>query len=102
MKFNNISLNNIFKRFNFLRRNSSFIFLVLIIGLLICEGFVIKNAVFKVLNWSDQIPPITVAKGVRINFTNYDQVVDRIQRAQDFKPEGDTSRNPFYSKPGSP
>jgi hypothetical protein len=102
MDLKHISLLGLFKSEKISKKISRGMFFVLIFGLFILEAFVVKDSVLKVLNWEEQIPAVSPAKGVRINFADYDKVVNRIQSASEFKPSGGTGRSLFNPKSSNP
>ncbi len=87
---------------NFARKIFKLLFLLAFLILLVFEGFVIKASVSKVLNWEDQVPVVNAAKGVRVNFSDYDKVVNRINSAGSFRPSEGFTRNPFNPKTQAP
>ncbi len=78
-----------------LTKNLSLLFFVVFIILLIFEAIQIKKSVDIILNFNEEAAPMVAVKGVRINFDNYNQVVKRIQDAENFRPTGGIRRNPF-------
>ena len=70
--------------------------------LLVMEVFVIKNSIQTVLQASEK--PVVVSKdqGVRIDFTGYNEAIQRIQNAQTFQPDADINADPFNPPPVAP
>lgn len=83
-------------------KNLSWLFFAIFLVLLVFEFFKVQNSV-AVINSINQEPPLVgVEKGIRINFENYNQVVDRIQQASIFRPTDGITKNPFAVPLGPP
>ncbi len=89
---------------NFKSKNPfNLIFWIMLLLLIIGEGWIIKNSVQVVLG-SLKVPLIDVAKtqGVRIDFRAYNNVVNRIKAPNDYKPSDKVLINPFGVQNVSP
>ena len=92
MKNINISL----KGFPKLRLDNRYVFLFLLLVILVFDGLVIKDAIAMVVQLENQSMPIVSSNnGNRINFQDYDYVVQRIQNGQNFTPSGGPAKDPF-------
>ena len=78
-----------------LTQNLGLLFFVTFMILLVLEGVELKKSVDIVVNLNQEVPPPVEVKGVRINFDNYNLVVERIERAETFRPTGGITKNPF-------
>lgn len=77
------------------RGSVSIILTAALVILVIFEVLVIKRAVTTVLDIAHGKPQVVTSQLVRINFTAYDKVVDRIQGAPSFTPAITITSNPF-------
>lgn len=92
MKNLNISI----KDLSHLKLDNRYLFLTILLIVLFLDGLVIKDAVGIVLHLESQTAPETPpAAGARINFKDYDFVVQRIQNGQNFKPSDGLTKDPF-------
>jgi len=82
----------------FFKKHASAGFLALLAVLVIFELIVLNTSVQLVFG-SHGSKPVTVVKSqdVRINFENYNQVVQRAASAQEFEPSQEQGNNPFRS-----
>lgn len=76
-------------------KNLSWLFFVIFLGILVIEAFEIKTSVQITLNAGKEPVVVSKEKGVRINFDDYDKIVQRIEAAQNFEPTGGITKNPF-------
>lgn len=83
-----------------LRKNSRGIYWFMLIVLLALEVMVVKKSVDIVMN-SQKVASQKITGGVRINFTDYQAIVQRMQRAEDYKPQSPVQQNPFNT-PANP
>lgn len=94
MKNTKISIN--LKDLRHLKFDARYLFLVILLGVLAMSGLVARDAVSMVLLLENQVAPVAdLGPGARINFTDYDYDLKRIQDGQNFTPSGGLSRNPF-------
>jgi hypothetical protein len=86
-----------------LAKNLSWLFFAIFLLLLVFEVFEIKNSADIILNVNQPPAAVNPEKGVRIDFKAYDQIVSRIQNAQNFAPSAGVTKNPFGvpTPPGS-
>jgi len=90
------------KKFSFSFKGSSrvnmdnrYLFAVILLIVFILEAFVVKDALSVVWSIANQTSSLIPSKGVRVNFSDYQQVVDHIQAADSFKPSAGSIKNPF-------
>ena len=79
-----------------LSKNLAWLFLAGFMVLVVLEGIEINNSVQIILNSNQEPPLVNPEKGVRINFDNYDAVVNRIQSASSFVPTDGVFYDPFH------
>jgi len=78
-----------------LAKNLGWLFFAGFLLLVLFEAFEI-NASVQIILQSNEVPPAPiVSKGVRINFENYNAVVERIEHGDSFIPTGGINRDPF-------
>ena len=78
-------------------------FVAILLALLVWEILVVKDSVRVVLELENQQAPVAGGrKGVRVNFTDYDQIIKRVDQASVFKPTGGIAKNPFAPIPPQP
>lgn len=58
----------------------------------------VKNSVALIIQSYQEPVVVNKNRGVRINFTDYDAVVQRIENAKNFQSQEDIIANPFGSK----
>lgn len=76
--------------------NSAGLFYIILAGILLLEAMVIKDTVTLVLRLEGQQPPVAAnTKGVRINFEDYNKIVEKIEKAKSFRPNNNLEKNPF-------
>ena len=90
----NISL-NIFQN---LSQSLKLFFLLALLVMLVMDGLAIKDSLFLMVSSQDQVAPSRTTTKVRINFTDYDAIVKRIQGAAYFQPSNLSQNNPFKSQ----
>jgi hypothetical protein len=77
------------------RTNISILLLAALLVLIFFEILVIKRAVSTVLDISRANPAVQASQLVRVNFSAYDKVVNRIESAPGFSPRITIQNNPF-------
>jgi hypothetical protein len=77
-----------------LKKNSTGIYWFMILALLAMEVFVVKDSVSIILG-SKKEGLAGHTGGVKINFTDYQAIVQRMQRAESYKPPVPIEDNPF-------
>ncbi|MBI5530054.1 MAG: hypothetical protein HY918_00960 [Candidatus Doudnabacteria bacterium] len=94
---NKININIIaFKNFtNKLGRNLSWLFFVVFLLIIAAEIFEIQTSVKIIMDFRSEPQVAIKDQGVRIDFTKYDLVVNRIKNAQNFEPSNSVTVNPF-------
>ena len=80
------------------KNNSSALYWVMLFVLLVFEVLVIKDSVSIILKTRVSQPEARTGNGVSINFANYDQAIDRIQKSKTFVPEDHFIASPFKNK----
>lgn len=91
----NLNLGNIVAFLSGLIKNLRWLFLAVFIIMLVMEAFQVKNS-FSVISNINQVSPVVgIEKDVRINFSNYNLAVEKIQQAAAFQPTGGITKNPF-------
>lgn len=79
-------------------RGSAPILLTAALVVLLCmEVLVLKRAITTVLNIARANPTVEASQLVRINFSDYEKIVKRIQSAPGFKPNQTLGSDPFGS-----
>jgi hypothetical protein len=101
MKNVNIDFNTIKTFFGKQAKNLTWTFFVIFLILVVFEIFEVKNSVDIALNVNQAPPLVTAEKGVRINFSQYETVVQRIEAAPNFVPDAPITQDPF-SVPAPP
>jgi hypothetical protein len=79
-----------------LRGQLILIFWFVFLLLLFFQVSIIKTSVKHVLNPGGIITEVKTSQGVRINFKNYDEVVAKIERAEEFETSPRVNKNPFF------
>ena len=69
-------------------KNLGWVFFIVFIILLVFEGLEVKTSLGIVSNLNQQPPIASSQRGVKINFETYQQIVKRLQSAQNFQPTG--------------
>lgn len=92
MKVTNINLVSIG---TVLKGNMNSLFFAMLICLVVAEIFVINHSVQTILRFQAQGQVEVKSKGVRINFTAYDEVINKVDEADAYKPVIQQLRNPF-------
>ena len=95
MNFSIYKLKNLIASAKDLRGQIVFIFWFVFFLLLFFQISIIKTSVKHVLNPNGAVAEVKASQGVRINFKNYDEVVVKIQKAEDFKVSERVNKNPF-------
>lgn len=86
-----------------LRSNVSILLTIGLALLIIFEIFVIKRAVTTVLDIAHANPPVEASALVRVNFSNYDKIVKKIESAPQYIPNATVTSNPFgINSPSKP
>ena len=88
----NVDIKKLFANFS---KNLAWLFLILFLVLVALEALEVETSVSIVLQSNRPPAQVVVEKGSRINFDNYNWVVDRINAAKTFQPSGGISNNPF-------
>jgi len=96
----NLSLKDLF---NGLIKNLSWLFLAAFLILLVMETFEVKQSVQIILSVNSQPQVLNQQHGVRIDFVGYNKVLSRMQNAQNFVPDVNSSNmsSPFGTGPVS-
>ena len=95
VNFSKIDIKNIFKNIDVLKKNVGLVFWAILFIVIILEIFVIKDSILKVVESnSEQVSP-KKEKGVRVNFEDYDKVINRIDAAVDFEVTEPVANDPF-------
>jgi len=94
----NINLASIKDFFSGLVKNLRWVFFAMFLVMLILEIYQLKNSYFVIADINRAPAAAGSEKEVRINFDNYNQVVDRIQQAATFEPTGGITKNPFAAQ----
>ncbi len=79
-------------------KNLSWLFVFIFIIILILDALQIKNSVKVVLNVNSEPELVVKEKGVRIDFANYDKVINRIMLGKSYEPNIEITANPFALK----
>ena len=80
----------------FFKQHINLVFTLVLLGLMVMEGFTVFHSVQLVLHPAPDEAPI-VTKGVRVDFKTYDAVIKRVNNAGDFAvPPQAPLPNPFY------
>ncbi len=80
-----------------LTKNLRWVFFVIFLILAVFEITEINNSVQVALQAGKEPVAASKEKGVRINFDDYNRIVQRIQEAQYFQPTGGIAADPFTS-----
>ncbi len=92
----NLSANLNLKDLRHFKFDVRYLFLAILLVVLVMDGLVAKDAIDMVIKLENQIAPVSAAgPGARINFSDYDYDVQRIQSGQNFQPSGGLTRDPF-------
>lgn len=81
--------------FGRLSKKIAWVFFAAFIILLFFEMLEVKKSLQIILSANREPPPPVTQRGVRINFSDYDKVVQKIQGAQSFIPSDGVAKNPF-------
>ena len=71
------------------------LFFAAFLVLVLFEIFEINTSLRIILDVNQEPEALKNARGVRINFDNYNQVVGRIEQADTFEPANNIGKNPF-------
>jgi hypothetical protein len=77
-------------------KSLGWVFLGAFLILVVLEGFEINRSVQLIYAAGEEPPLVSQEKGVRINFDNYNDVVNRIEQAPNFVPTGGIYTDPFH------
>lgn len=77
------------------KENINPLFLVMLMCLIVAEVFVINHSLQTVLRFQAQGQVQVKSKGVKINFTAYDEVITKVDEADTYQPVVRQLRNPF-------
>ncbi len=95
VNFSKISIKNLFKNVDVLKKNIGLVFWAILAVVIILEIFVIKASVLKVVESHSEPISQVKEKGVRINFEDYNKVINRINAAKDFEVTKPVVNDPF-------
>lgn len=88
----NISLSSL-KNF---KMDSRYIFALILLIIFVLEIVTVQEALSGVWTFENQtLPGNGASKGVRVDFNGYQDIIDHINNAPEFKPSGHMDRNPF-------
>ena len=76
-------------------RNLSWLFFAALVALIVLEVFELNKSAQMILKFNQEAEITNKPKGVRINFDDYSFIVKRIEEAENFKPLGGITKNPF-------
>jgi hypothetical protein len=96
-KLSSYNLKNVMDLGVKLGKNLSVIFSIILVVILVLVAIQIKNTVKPVISPEQVVPPLKPAQGVRINFTQYREVVNRLNQSSEFRPSTRPLANPFNS-----
>ncbi len=84
--------------------NLSWLFFVIFLILICLEILEIKNSVSLILtvNKPAPLPVVSSDPSSRVDFSSYDQIIGRIQAAQNFQPTNAPTSNPFADPTSTP
>jgi hypothetical protein len=88
----NISLSGLGSK---IKNNLGLVFALLLLILFVLEALVLQNSVQLILNSHPKPSAVVKAKGVRINFVNYDAVTKHIDDGAVYQPPAEELYNPF-------
>lgn len=76
--------------------DNRYLFAVILAIVFVMEVFVVRDAVYVILSLENQKDSKEVnAKGVRVNFADYQKDIDHIRGAGTFVPNNQIDKNPF-------
>jgi hypothetical protein len=102
-KLKNINISFSLRDLRRAKFNSKYLFMAILLLVFVMDIFVVKDSAAIVSDLQNQPPPVAPKNTIgRINFKDYDQIVQRIGNAATFVPTGGIVRNPFSSKPSLP
>lgn len=79
-----------------LKFSAKYLFLVILLLIFALEIFAVKDQVAIVTGFQNQPAPLAAkSSGARINFKDYEAIVNRINSAGSFVPTGGITNNPF-------
>jgi hypothetical protein len=79
-----------------LAKNLSWLFFAAFLLLLVLEAFEVNHSVQIILSANHNPPETVQQQGVRIDFTDYNSILQRIEQAPNFTPTASSSMpNPF-------
>lgn len=84
-----------FKNFRGSKLDLRYLFLIILLCTFALDAWVGKAEVDMVLTLQNQQIPAPKGAGVRVDFDNYNKIVQRIQQADSFVPTGGITKNPF-------
>lgn len=89
----NIKLNDLFSG---LAKNLSLVFFAAFLLIVLLEIFEVNTSLQIILSANKAPAAAPVAKGIRVDFTDYNKIVQRIQQAANFTPSASSSMpDPF-------
>ena len=95
MNLKNIEFTGAKSFFSSQLKNLGWVFLSILILIFVMQALEIKKSVDVILSSNQETVAPVSKRGVRINFENYDKVIDRIQNGQIFVPSHTITKNPF-------
>ena len=98
MKVPSFNLNSVKNLAHKFVKNLSWLFFAAFLLLILFEILEINSSLQIILAVDQESTGIISDKGVRINFKNYNLVVDRIEHSDSFEPTGGITKNPFYTQ----
>jgi len=91
----NLDLNTLVKK---LKTNIAFLFYAAILIVFVMEIFVIYASVKNLLSVQSSLQDLPLQRGVRLNFTEYEAAVKRIEAGKKYLPPPPIFANPFTSR----
>lgn len=93
-----VSFKNILLKFTSLKKRISAIFWLALLIIFVLEFFVISNSINLILGMYKNPQAVKKTPGVRINFENYNYVIERMEKGKTFQNSPRVSKNPFGQK----
>jgi hypothetical protein len=79
----------------YVRTHYTMLFWLLLIVLFGAEAFMLRGSVQQMIQANKPAAPVKQSSGVRVNFTDYQKIVSRIEKGQNYQPTSLVTRDPF-------
>ena len=85
-----------------LRKQTGLFFWIALVVLIMLELLVLRRSATIMISIKNVDQPLEISQTVRVNFTAYDDISQRIDSASSYSPPPDINQNPFAASVTSP